>query len=383
MTVQPAFGHLHPVVPLARALAAAGHDVVLASSASFSSQLAATGLRWLSAGIDWLESEPQAAFPDITQYRGLAGKQFILGEIFSGRTAAPMAWDLLASAEGWRPDLVIREPWEFGGALLAAKLGIPCVVHGVGRWLNAVEVRDAGSVHLQSAAATFGIDRSAALDWVDGDLYLDPCPPALDVPTVRPKPPHCLVVRPVPWDTSHHAQDRVSWPRPGGRRLIYVGLGTVMNRRPGVLDAIVADVQRLDADVVVTTGPGIDPAELGALPANVYAYSYVPLSTLLPHCDVVVCHAGWGTAVAALAHSRPLICVPLGSDGYDTAAQVAECGAGLVVDSIGLATGAIGTATQALLDEPCYQSAAECVGRQIASMPEPASIIEDLVALTG
>lgn len=108
MTVQPAFGHLHPVVPLAGALAEAGHDVVLASSASFSSQLAATGLRWVPAGIDWLESAPAAAFPDITQYRGLAGKQFILGEIFSGRTAAPMAWDLLAFAEGWRPDLVNR-----------------------------------------------------------------------------------------------------------------------------------------------------------------------------------------------------------------------------------------------------------------------------------
>ncbi len=170
MTVQPAFGHLHPVVPLARALAGAGHDVVLASSASFSSQLAATGVRWLSAGIDWLESKPHAAFPDITQYRGSAGKQFILGEIFSGRTAVPMALDLLAFADGWRPDLVIREPWEFGGALLAAKLGIPCVVHGIGRWLNAVEVREAGSVHLQRAATTFGVDRGAALDWVDGDL---------------------------------------------------------------------------------------------------------------------------------------------------------------------------------------------------------------------
>lgn len=229
------------------------------------------------------------------------------------------------------------------------------MVHGIGRWLNAVEVREAGSVHLQAAAATFGLDPGATFDWVDGDLYLDPCPPALDVPTTRAKPPHSLQVRPVPWDTSHHGPDGASCTRPGGRALIYVGLGTVMNRRPGVLDAIVADVATLDADVVVTTGPGIDPAELGALPANVRAYNYVPLSTLLPRCDVVVCHAGWGTAIAALTSSRPLVCVPLGSDGYDTAAQVAAYGAGLVIDSTDLATGAIGTATQALLDEPSYQ----------------------------
>lgn len=97
----------------------------------------------------------------------------------------------------------------------------------------------------------------------------------------------------------------------------------------------------------------------------------------------MVCHAGWGTAIAALTSSRPLVCVPLGSDGYDTAAQVAACGAGLVVDSTDLATGAIGTATQALLDEPSYQRAAELVGAQIALMPEPAAIIDNLVALTG
>ena len=35
VTTQPLAGHFHPVVPLARRLAAAGHDVAVACSPSF------------------------------------------------------------------------------------------------------------------------------------------------------------------------------------------------------------------------------------------------------------------------------------------------------------------------------------------------------------
>src|SRR5665647_2141681 len=50
---------------------------------------------------------------------------------------SPWLWTCspLLTADGWRPDLVICEPWEFGGALLAAKLGGWCStgVYGGGR----------------------------------------------------------------------------------------------------------------------------------------------------------------------------------------------------------------------------------------------------------
>jgi hypothetical protein len=48
------------------------------------------------------------------------------GRIFAGATAVRAASDMLEVAPAFRPDLVVRECSEFGGHLLAEKLGVPC-----------------------------------------------------------------------------------------------------------------------------------------------------------------------------------------------------------------------------------------------------------------
>lgn len=63
-------------------------------------------------------------------------KWYLQSEIFGWHTARAMAADLLALATAKPVDVIIREPWEFGGALAAARLGVPCVLHGVGGFGN-------------------------------------------------------------------------------------------------------------------------------------------------------------------------------------------------------------------------------------------------------
>jgi UDP:flavonoid glycosyltransferase YjiC (YdhE family) len=55
-TTHPASGHFHPQVPLARALAAAGHDAAFACSTAFSRTVEAAGFHCVPAGLDWLEA---------------------------------------------------------------------------------------------------------------------------------------------------------------------------------------------------------------------------------------------------------------------------------------------------------------------------------------
>ena len=47
-----AYGHFHPLVPLARAFADEGHDVAFATSASFADRVHRAGFDLLPAGID-------------------------------------------------------------------------------------------------------------------------------------------------------------------------------------------------------------------------------------------------------------------------------------------------------------------------------------------
>ena len=56
-TTRPAYGHFRPLITLANALEAAGHEVAVASSAMFAAVVAANGFTPHPAGLDWLESD--------------------------------------------------------------------------------------------------------------------------------------------------------------------------------------------------------------------------------------------------------------------------------------------------------------------------------------
>ena len=58
-TTQPAIGAVRPLVPLARALANAGHDVAFAGAESFRPHVEACGFAMFPFGMDWT-SEPSA-----------------------------------------------------------------------------------------------------------------------------------------------------------------------------------------------------------------------------------------------------------------------------------------------------------------------------------
>jgi UDP:flavonoid glycosyltransferase YjiC (YdhE family) len=55
---------------------------------------------------------------------------------------------------------------------------------------------------------------------------------------------------------------------------------------------------------------------------------YVPHTQILPAASLVITHAGVGTTMAALGHSVPLLCTPMGRDQFFNAEQVQALGAG-------------------------------------------------------
>ncbi len=382
-TTQPAYGHLHPIVPLGRTLRDLGHEVRVASSASFGPQLAATGLGVTEAGIDWLESDIAAAFPEYAARRAVGeSKTYLISEIFAWQTARAMCSDVTAMARDWPVDLIVREPWEFGGAAAAQRLGVPCVVHGIGQLANLEETVNIARARLRELSAQSGLD-AENLDWVSGEVYLDPCPPCLQTPVRSIAPKHVLAVRPELFDTTDGAADLPRWfEHLGDRPLIYVGLGTVMNRWGDLLERIVSDLHRVDANIVVTTGPGRDPDDLGPQPTHVHVEQYVPVTKLFPRCDLVVSHAGWGTTIAALAHGLPVIAIPIGADGPRNAAQCETAGLGRLIPANDLAPGLVADAAQRVLSDPRYRRAAARARDEIQGMPAPADIVEALETIS-
>ena len=75
---------------------------------------------------------------------------------------------------------------------------------------------------------------------------------------------------------------------------------------------------------MVTTGPGVDPAGLGAQPPNVLVRQFLPQAAVLPVCDVLVSHADAGTMLGGLCHGLPQVCLPMVAEQPLNAAALAN-----------------------------------------------------------
>jgi UDP:flavonoid glycosyltransferase YjiC (YdhE family) len=112
---------------------------------------------------------------------------------------------------------------------------------------------------------------------------------------------------------------------------VYLTLGTIMNQAPAVFRAVIDGCLRWPVNLVVTTGPDFDAAQLGPLPPSVWTAPFLPQAAVLPHCRAVVSHAGAGTMLGALCYGLPQLCLPQGADQPFNTAALLPTGAALAL----------------------------------------------------
>ena len=373
-------GHIHPMVPLARATIARGHDVLWAAPADGVAHVHRAGVRSVTTGGAGLTrpADVRRRFPELDALSPAEVPNVLFGKMF-GAVAAPAILDDLAPvALDWRPDLVVADAAEFAGHIVAAELGVPSVTKGFGPLLPERRVK-AADVELAPLWRSRGLEPRPYGGSYD-HLYLDVYPPALQSQEAGHVPRRQLL-RPVTDDGQVEPSTPLPLPEaPAGAPLVYVTMGTVFND-PRPLQTVLAAVTGLDVRVLVTVGPQGDPGAFAPLPAHVRVERYVPQTLVLPHCDMVVSHAGSGTVLATLALGLPQLCLPQGADQFLNGAAVASAGAGITLAPDEAGPEAIRDAVARLLAEASFAGASRRVGASIASMPSPdevAVILETL-----
>src|SRR5688500_17504894 len=80
----PVYGHVAPMLAIARDLVRRGHDVRLLTGARFADSVAATGATHvpLPAAVDYDDRDIDAAFPGRRSKRGLAKLRFDIDSVF-------------------------------------------------------------------------------------------------------------------------------------------------------------------------------------------------------------------------------------------------------------------------------------------------------------
>ncbi|MDF5759270.1 macrolide family glycosyltransferase [Spongiactinospora sp. TRM90649] len=122
------------------------------------------------------------------------------------------------------------------------------------------------------------------------------------------------------------------WTPPGdGRPVLFVSLGTSVNRRPGFFRACVDAFRDQPWHVVMTVHQGVDRAELEPLPSNVEVHEWLAHQEVLRHTDVLLCHAGMGSLMGAWHQGVPAVVVPGSPEDWVNARRVAELGLGRVI----------------------------------------------------
>ena len=363
-------GHFNPLVPFARAFERAGHEVMFAGPPALEGSVEAARFRFRQFDPP-PEDELGPIWARVPELPPDEANAVVIGEIFGRLNTTAALPKLRAAIDEWRPDVVLRDPNEYAGAVAAELNAVPHV---------RVAICLASSEELALGLARRPID---AIRQAEG-LAPDP-----DANALRDSP--WLTTFPAGLDEGHMpdthrfhdpAWDEKPkelpdwWPGRGDQPLVYVTFGSVAGQFPQALPAYgvaLSAVAGLPVRVLLTVGRDLDLAALPDTPDNVHVEPWVPQQDVLAHASAAVVHGGSGSTLGALAFGVPLVVIPLFADQPYNARRVHEVGAGIAVEpdreDIPATIGPLRAAIETVLSETSYGDTAGALAAEVRDEP--------------
>jgi UDP:flavonoid glycosyltransferase YjiC (YdhE family) len=374
-------GHAFPMLALGRLLAARGHEVVCETWVRWREHVEAAGMRFVAA----------------PEYPVFGPGDPALGPYEAIVRAAAQTRRWLASA---RPDVVVHDILTLAPALAAeledvplatlvphvfpvAERGFPPYALGArlprtaaGRrfWARLERPLQAGlrigRSELNEARRQLGL---APLAQLHGGLSRQLCMvatfPQLEYP--RRWPPGVEVVGPIMWEPPFPPAE----PPPGGAPLVLVAPSTAQDPSHRLLRAALAGLGREPIRVLATWNrrPLPGPA---SVPSNTRLVEWLSYSHTMPSCALVVCHAGHGTMVRALACGAPVLAVPHVGDMAENAARADWAGVGVRLPWRLLSPGTLRLAVRYALSQPALAARARALRDWAAAHDGAARAVE-------
>ncbi|MEU1518319.1 activator-dependent family glycosyltransferase [Streptomyces sp. NPDC005811] len=399
--------HVYFMAPLAWALSAAGHEVRVASYPLATDIITGAGLTAVPVGTDHGVHRDMSAYRESQDYATANWSRCERGQVdwaeLKERFALsvpyafapyndPMIDDLAAFAQSWRPDLVIRDPLAYAGAIAARISG---AAHARLMWCSDVWGRtrqtylelmreqpeservDPLADWLAARSEPFGFSCDEEL--LHGQATISTLPPSLSIPSASPELPLRYVPyngRAVVWDWLREAPKR---PR------VCLSLGTSNTEDyggdyvsiPRILDALADE----DVEVVAALLPA-QAEQLGTLPDNARAVHSVALSTLLPSCSAVIHHGGYGTFATAMVAGVPqMMLSTLIADHEQRGGALERVGAGVYLRHGDATVETVRDGVRRFVTEPETADAARRLRAESLAMPRPHDLVADLERL--
>jgi len=369
----PGLGHVNPLLPLARALADAGHIVRFATGADSCQRVSMAGFHPVPAGLTLAAGQHLvlAEYPELRDVPSEDRAEFLFGTLFGEIAPRRRLPDLLAIARSWQPDLIVHEPTEYAAPLIAELLDIPSALHAWGPVLPHALIR-AGA-------------RAAEAMWVehalsprdDGGmyrgLYLDICPRSMQ----SDKPPtRAIALRPGAGDVLPGDRwDPATFPEASGPAVV-ITFGSIFHEDTTGLAMVARAVDILGGASVIAAGR--PPESIGDLPESARAFRYLPISLALEHGDAFVTHGGASSIMAAARSGCPALVIPQGADHHLNAAAAYRSGFARLLPKEEFTQERIVSELRHIQGDALLRDRARSARSEIEAMPDAADIVVEL-----
>jgi len=399
LTTFGSLGDLHPYIAIGLELQARGHEVILATSATYREKVEALGIGFRPVRPD---APDVAADPEFMRrvMDPHTGTPYVIRDLMMA-TLRQSYDDLLAAVDG--ADLILSHTLTFAARLVVEKTGIPwasSVLQPIG-FLSVYDppvlppapflarLRFLGPALHRSL---FWLGKRVTRPWVapwhhlreelglpptpDDPLYEGQHAPALVLAMFsnrfaarqRDWPPQTLVTGFPFYDRDGAAATPPTLARfleSGPPPIVFtLGSSAVMDAG-SFYEHSAAAAKLLGRRAVLLIGK--DPRNLPkSLPEGVIACEYAPFSELFPRAAAIVHQGGIGTTGQAMRAGRPTLVMPYGHDQPDNAERLARLGISRTLVRKRYTPERAAQELYALLDNPTYAQRASEVARVMA-----------------
>jgi UDP:flavonoid glycosyltransferase YjiC (YdhE family) len=355
-TTRGSSGHVGPLAPFAHACLRAGHDVLVAAQRQFAANITRAELPFSPVDEpsrhEWMPLMGQFAELDVD-----TANRVMISEFFAGLDLRAELPALRGVVESRRPDVIVRESWEFGSTLIAELYGIPIVRVGLGlAEMEELSIKLAAPA-VDKARAELGLPSDPGGEQLAAAPFVTTIPQELEDPAVT-VPARTSRFR---FEVGAGAEKLPDWWRGNEDPLVYLTFGSVaagehLPYYPALYRLAIEALAPLSVRVLVTVGDAARKVEqLGKVPSNVRVETWVAYDNVAGRADVIVCHGGFGSTLGALAHGTPLVVLPLfSSDQWENGEAVARAGAGITI--------ADDRSARTVLDLPAAETIRELAG---------------------
>lgn len=347
----PAGGHALPLLPLAGAARAAGHEVAILSNAETAPLLRPFPVLTAGPGLEEQMAETQRRTGLHPSQPGPAAV-----EMFAGTRVDLTYGEALREATAFRPELIVCEPFDYVAPTIASALDVPWAALGISGSVPS-ELVAAMRERWQQQLDRYSLRATKRL------AYLDPYPAFLRQEGETPEP-DAMAVRPVAFDREDDTFELPVFQEEGRpRALVTFGTSVI---EPEAEEATARSLADAGFNVIIA-GSHTPAGVIG----QVHRAGFVPLARVLPWADVLVSVGGTGTALAALATGTPMVVRPFHADQPWNAERLARVG---VAETISVFEDS-GPVAAKIVSVPSYREAAARAAQEVSTMTPVSEIV--------